>query len=274
MRTADGDASDLLGDLLRHWRAVRGRSQLDLSLDSGVSQRHISFVESGRSTPSRQMLLDLAETLDVPLRDRNALLLAAGYAPLYSEAPWDAGEMDGVNRALDRILRQHEPFPALVMDRLWRVVKANEAAPRFLGGFIDLSGFPRPRNILHLMFDPAALRPFIADWETVARSLLQRLHRETVKGHLDAGSGALLESLLAYPGVDPDWRSPRAIQLTAASPVIPIGFMRNGRVLRYFSMITTVGTPTTAAAQELRLESMFPADDATEAAHRELFGDS
>jgi len=270
MRAADGD----VGDLLRHWRAVRGRSQLDLSLDSGVSQRHISFVESGRSTPSRQMLLDLAETLDVPLRDRNALLLAGGYAPLYSEAPWDGAEMDGVNRALERMLRQHEPFPAMVMDRYWTVLKVNEAAPRFLGSFVDLSGFPRPRNILHLMFDPAALRPFIADWETVAQSLLQRLYRETVKGHLDAQAKALLESLLAYPGVDPAWRSPRAISLAAPLPVIPIGFIREGRVLRYFSMITTVGTPTTAAAQELRLESMFPADDATEAAHRDLFGNS
>ena len=270
MRTAEGG----LGDLLRHWRAVRGRSQLDLALDSGVSQRHISFVESGRSAPSRQMLLDLAETLDVPLRDRNALLLAAGYAPLYSEAPWDAEEMAGVTRALERMLRQHEPFPALVMDRRWSVLKVNRAAPRFFGSLIDLQAFPHPRNILHLMFDPAALRPFVADWEIVAKALLQRLHRETIGRHLDPEAEALLASLLAYPGVDPDWRAPKAIQLAAPSPVIPIGFMRNGRVLRYFSMVTTIGTPNNAAAQELRLESMFPADDATEAAHRDLFGDS
>ena len=263
MANADGGA----GDLLRQWRAVRGRSQLDLSLDSGISQRHISFVESGRSTPSRQMLLDLAETLQVPLRDRNALLLAAGYAPLYSEAPWDAEEMKGVTRALERMLTQHDPFPALVMDRDWTVLKVNEAAPRFFGSFIDLEAFPRPRNILHLMFDPAALRPHLAEWETVAKALLQRLHRET------AGARTLLETLLAYPGVDPDWRTPKSITLSAPSPVIPIGFVKNGQILRYFSMITTVGTPNAAATQELRLESMFPADEATETAHRDLFGD-
>ena len=260
MRTADGQ----VGDLLRHWRAVRGRSQLDLSLDSGVSQRHISFVESGRSAPSRQMLLDLAETLDVPLGERNALLLAAGYAPLYSEAPWDAEEMKGVTWALDRMLAQHEPFPALVMDRRWTVLKVNEAASRFFGGFIDLAAFPRPRNILHLMFDPAALRPHVAEWEIVAKALLQRLHRETAEAR------ELLDSLLAYPGVDPDWRTPKSITLAAPSPVIPIGFVRGGHILRYFSMITTVGTPNAVAAQELRLESMFPADEASEAAHRAL----
>jgi len=258
MRPAAGGA----GDLLRHWRAVRGRSQLDLSLDSGVSQRHISFVESGRSVPSRQMLLDLAQTLEVPLRERNAMLLAAGYAPVYSEAPWDAAEMASVTRALDRMLTQHEPFPAMVMDRNWTVLKANQAAPRFFGRFIDLADFPAPRNILHLMFDPAALRPFIADWPIVAQALLQRLRRET------AGNEALLAALLAYPGIDPAWGVPKAIDLAAPSPVVPLGFIRGGRVLRYFSMVTTVGTPNATAAQELRLESMFPADEATEASHR------
>ncbi len=262
MATADSD----VGDLLRHWRAVRGRSQFDLSLDSGVSQRHISFVESGRSVPSRQMLLDLAQTLNVPLRDRNALLLAAGYAPVYSEAPWDAEEMKGVIWALDRMLAQHDPFPALVMDRNWSVLKTNEAAPKFFGGFIDLSAFPRPRNILHLMFDPAALRPHVAEWETAAKALIQRVYRET------GGARELLAELLAYPGVDPDWRTPKSITLSEPSPVIPIGFIRGDQVLRYFSMITTVGTPNAAAAQELRLESMFPADEATEAAHRKMFG--
>ena len=110
-----------LGVLLRHWRDVRGRSQLDLSFDTGVSQRHISFIESGRSVPGRQVLMDIAQALDVPLRDRNMLLLAAGYAPLYSEGAWDALEMQSVTNALGRMLRQHEPFPALVMDRYWNV---------------------------------------------------------------------------------------------------------------------------------------------------------
>ncbi len=256
------------GDLLRHWRGVRGRSQLDLSLDSGVSQRHISFVESGRSVPSRQMLLDLAQALEVPLRDRNAMLLAAGYAPVYSEAPWNAEEMSSVTRALERMLAHHEPFPALVMDRDWTVLKTNRAAPRFFGRFTDLEAFPPPRNMLRLMFDSAGLRPCIADWPIVAEAMLQRLRRET------AGAQALLDELLAYPGVNPAWRTPKAIDLASPSPVIPLGFILHGQVLRYFSLVTTVGTPNAATAQELRLESMVPADDETEAAHRALFGNS
>ena len=115
-----------LGSLLRYWRDVRGVSQLDLSLESGFSQRQISFIESGRSVPGRDTLLTLAQTLDVPLRERNALLLAAGYAPIYSEAPWNAQEMHSVVRALERVVRQHEPFPALVMDRDWNVLMSNE----------------------------------------------------------------------------------------------------------------------------------------------------
>src|ERR1700744_4257194 len=116
-----GKTASELGILLRHWRGVRGKSQLDLSLDSGVSQKQISFVESGRSVPSRFTLTALAEALDIPLRDRNALLLASGYAPTFSDAPWDSIEMKSVTNALTRILRQHEPFPALVMDRYWNV---------------------------------------------------------------------------------------------------------------------------------------------------------
>ena len=159
-----------LGTLLRQWRDTRGRSQLALSLDMGVSQRHISFVESGRSVPSRALLLGIANALDVPLRDRNALLLAAGYAPMYAEVAWDAAEMRVVHRALERMLKQQEPYPALVMNRHWNVLMTNEAAPKFFGQFISLGKFPRPRNLLRLMFDPKGLRPFVANWEHVAAS--------------------------------------------------------------------------------------------------------
>src|SRR3954471_7188855 len=127
------------GALLRQWRDIRGKTQLDLSFDAGVSQKHISFVESGRSVPSRQMLLDLAQALDVPLRERNELLLAAGYAPSYSEPALEAPAMASINRALGRMLRQHEPFPAIVMDRYWNVLMTNEAAPLLFNCFIDMS---------------------------------------------------------------------------------------------------------------------------------------
>jgi transcriptional regulator with XRE-family HTH domain len=260
-----------LGDLLRYWRGVRGVSQLDLSLEAGVSQRQISFIESGRSVPGRETLLTLAQTLDVPLRERNALLLAAGYAPIYSEAPWNAQEMQGVIHALERVVRQHEPFPALVMDRHWNVLMANEAAPRLFNHFIDMTARTGPRNMLHLIFDPQGMRPFVADWDDVARSLLQRVYRESVGRVIDDGTRHLIDELLAYPGVPRDWKTHHGSAAAPGMPVIPIGFVSEGVVLRYFSMVTTVGTPQNVAAQELRLESMFPADDATEARHQQLF---
>jgi transcriptional regulator with XRE-family HTH domain len=258
-----------LGVLLRHWRDLRGRSQFDLSLDTGVSQRHISFIESGRSVPGRQTLLDIAQALDIPLRDRNTLLLAAGYAPIYSEGAWNGPEMQSVTDALERMLRQHEPFPALVMDRYWNVLMTNEAAPRFFDCFIDMAARKSPRNMLHLMFDPDGMRPFIANWEDAAKGLFQRVYRESVGRVIDEKTRELLAALLAYPDVKTDWKNP--IELSVL-PVIPIGFVRGGRVLNYFSMVTTVGTPQTIAAQELRIECMFPADEATETHHIEMIG--
>jgi transcriptional regulator with XRE-family HTH domain len=259
-----------LGDLLRYWRDVRGVSQLDLSLEAGFSQRQISFIESGRSVPGRDTLLTLAQTLDVPLRERNALLLAAGYAPVYSEAPWNAEEMHSVIRALERVVRQHEPFPAIVMDRHWNVLMTNDAAPRFFNHFIDMAAREGPRNMLHLIFDPQGMRPFVADWDNVSRSLLQRVYRESVGHVIDDGTTRLLDDLLEYPDVRRDWKAQHAPTATPTMPVVPLGFISEGRVLRYFSMVTSVGTPQTVAAQELRLECMFPADDATEAHHQQL----
>jgi len=259
-----------LGRLLRYWRDLRGVSQLDLSLDAGISQRQISFIESGRSMPGRDTLLTLAQTLDVPLRERNVLLLAAGYAPVYSEAPWDAEEMDGVIRALERVVRQHDPFPAIVMDRHWNVLMTNDAAPRFFGCFIDMAARAGPRNLLRLMFDPSGMQPFVADWDSVSRSLLQRVYRESVGNVIDDDTQRLLDELLASPDAPRDWKKPPIPAAAPSTPVIPVSFVHEGVVLRYFSLITTVGTPQSAAAQELRMECMFPADDATETRHRQL----
>lgn len=261
-----------LGELLSYWRGQRGKSQMTLALESGVSQRHISFIESGRSVPSRQILMDLAQTLNVPLRERNALLLTAGYAPIYSEEPWNAQEMQVVTKAVGRILRQHEPYPAVVMDRYWNVLTTNDATQRFFNRFIDLSARKGPRNILHLMFDPDGMRPFIADWQEVASSLIQRIHREAVGRVIDDRTRDLLGALLAYPEMDARWTLQSRTPEPSASPVIPIGFIEGGKTLRYFSMITTIGTPQTAAAEEMRIECMFAADDATETWHTATFG--
>jgi transcriptional regulator with XRE-family HTH domain len=252
------------GILLRQWRDVRGKTQLDLSFDAGVSQKHISFVESGRSTPSRQMLLDLAQALDVPLRERNELLIAAGYAPLYSNYALDTPVMNSISKALQRMLRQHEPFPAMVMDRHWNVLMTNDAAPQLFNCFIDMAARPSPRNLLHLIFDPAGMRPFVANWPETARGLLARVYREALGHVIDEKTKALLAELSQYPGVKPEWRAPSS---GYAMPMIPLSFVKDGVTLNYFSMITTVGTPQTVTAEELRLECMFPADDSTESEH-------
>ena len=244
-----------LGELLRHWRQERGKSQLDLSMDTGISQRHLSFVESGRSTPSRDFLSIVSDALNIPLRERNVLLLASGFAPQFSEQSIDAEQMAVVTRAIDRMLRQHEPHPALVLDRYWNVIRTNEAAPRFLGSFVDLEKRPKPRNLLDLMFDPVGMRPFVENWEKVAAGLLQRVRREAVGQVTDAKLQQLLERLREYPDV-----TELKPSLTPQSPVLPIVFRKENQRFSYFSLITTVGTPQCITAQELRVECMYPID--------------
>jgi transcriptional regulator with XRE-family HTH domain len=262
--TATRAATNPAGVLLRRWRDMRGKTQLDLSVAAGISQKHISFVESGRSTPSRQTLLDLAQALEIPLRERNELLLSAGYAPVYAESTLDEPVMKSINSALQRMLRQHEPFPAIVMDRYWNVLLTNDATPRFFNCFTDMSARQGRRNLLHLMFDPAGMRPFLANWPEAARSLIARVHREALGHVIDMNTKRLLDELSKYPGVAAEWRTPTSADTV---PVIPLAFTKGGVRLNYFSMITTVGTPQTVAAEELRIECMYPSDDLTEEAH-------
>ena len=185
-------------------------------------------------------------------------------APVYSDQALDAPLMNSISRALQRMLRQHEPFPAIVMDRHWNVLMTNDAAPRLFNCFIDLAARPSPRNLLHLMFNPLGMRPFVANWPQTARGLLGRVYREALGHVIDERTKRLLAELSQYPGVKPEWRAP---SLGDAMPMIPLTFIKDDVTLNYFSMITTVGTPQTVTAQELRLECMFPADDATESRH-------
>ena len=260
-------AASELGNLLRYWRNIRGKNQLDLSIETELSQRHISFVESGRSVPSREVLIKIAQALDVPLRDRNVLLLSAGYAPAYSQAAWNSSQMQSVTRALERIVRQNEPFPAMVMDRYWNVLMMNESAPRFFSRFIDLSQRTGPSNILHLVFDPKGMRPFVDNWDELASGLIHRIHCEAVGRVIDEGTKELLAALRTYPGVRTDDRANQRSDTGPITLMIPISFRKGDTVLNYFSMVTTVGTPQTVAAQELRIESLFPADENTEKEH-------
>jgi transcription regulator MmyB-like protein len=190
-----------------------------------------------------------------PSASGNVLLLASGYAPLYSEYEWDTPEMAAVTQAVDRLLLQHEPHPALVLDRYWNVIRTNASAPQFFGSFIDLDARPRPRNLLHLIFDPEGMRPFIEDWEEVATGLLQRVRREALGHVMDATTVNLLNDLRKYPGVKELSSVPKA-----QSPVLPITFVRGHERRSYFSLITTVGTPQCVTAQELRIECMFSLD--------------
>lgn len=256
------------GGVLRHWRQKRGFSQLDLALAADGSQRHISFLESGRSQPSRDMVLRLATVLDMPLRQQNVMLIAAGFAPIYKERELTDPEMHQVRKALDCMLRQHEPYPAMVIDRHWNLRLGNEAAGRLMTWLMSphvaqtFPGADGPLNLVRLLFHPDGVRPLIRNWHEVAGHLVERLHREAmIDGQSDA-TMALLHELLAYPDVPRAWHIPNWEALQA--PVLPVELAKDDLELCFFTTITTLGTPHDITLQELRLECFFPADETTE----------
>lgn len=252
-------ASQTLGDLLRYWRRTRGASQLALASAAATTPRYVSFVETGRARPSRQMVVRLARALDVPLRERNGLLLAAGYAPAYQRGALDQPELALVSTALGSMLTHHEPYPAVVMDRGWNVLRANRGAVRLFGGLLAPAALPEPANVLRLMIEPGPVRDAVLDWPDVALALLHRARREAVGGVLDLDTADLVHELAREvpPGVE---------QRPPALPVLPVRFVLSGSVYGFFSVVSTIGTPIDITAQELRLEAFFPADDATRAA--------
>ena len=264
----DQSTASAFGTVLRHWRARRRLSQLDLATEAGISTRHLSFIETGRAEPSREMVVLLGGVLDVPLRDRNQLLVAAGYAPIYRETDLQSAAMVQVRRGLDFILRQQEPYPALVVDRHWNVVQANQATVRLVERFTVAAGELGAPNAMRLTFHPRGFRPFIVNWEATAAALVQWQHRDLLSGPGDEGTRRLLDEILAYPDVPRGWR---AVDLDASTaPFLAMEFRRDDVGLRYFSMLTGLGSPNDVTLQELRVESFFPADEATDAAARRL----
>ena len=249
-----------VGALLREWRAARRLSQLALALDAGVSSRHLSYVESGKARPSREMIGRLAATLEMPLRERNALLVAAGHAPEHAESPLSAPALAAVREAVELIVAHQEPYPAFVLDRRWNVLRANRAAERVA---TLLCGGSRHANMLHQFFDPTDLRAAVVNWEEVAADLLRHLHHEIARAPRDERARALLDEVLRYPGVPEGWR--RRDPWAAPPPLLTVEFARDGRRLRFFSTITTFATPHDVTLEELRIECAFPADDATRA---------
>jgi transcriptional regulator with XRE-family HTH domain len=251
------------GALLRRWRVTRRISQLNLALDAEISTRHLSCLETGRAQPSREMVLRLAEALQVPLRERNELFLAGGYAPIYRRTHLDTMVLEGARHALDLLMKHQEPYPAFVLDRYWNTLRMNDGMKRFLGLFLGCEGFALG-NPVRLVFHPQGLRPFIQNWEDVAARLIRRVHREAAANPWDEKMQAFLDELLSYPGVPARWRLPDFDG--TAPPFLTIDYTWNGSTLRLFSMITTFGTAQDIELQELRIESVFPADEATRAA--------
>lgn len=260
--------SSSFGDLLKTWRGKRRLSQLDLALQAGVSQRHISFLESGRAKPSREMTLQLSETLSVPLRDRNDWLVAAGFAPLFRARSLDDPQMQQVLSAVRLMLRNHEPFPALALDRAWTIRLTNAAFDRLvglLGSDIWTRIGGEDRNLMRLVFHPQGIRPLVENWKTVAPLLWYRACREA-----DAIGGepmqATLRELQPYQEAD----TLRLAEDTTLLPVLPLVLKRDGLRASLFSVIATFGTAQDVTADELRIETFFPADASTEQLFRSL----
>ncbi|MBP2296493.1 helix-turn-helix domain-containing protein [Azospirillum rugosum] len=254
-----------VGELLRAWRKRRGLSQLDLACEADVSTRHVSFLETGRAQPSRTMLLHLSERLDIPLRDRNALLVAAGFAPVFSEHRLDDPEMQAARQAVDLVLAGHEPHPALAVDRHWTLVAANRAvAPLLAGAAPDL--LRPPVNVLRLSLHPAGVAPRIENLAQWRAHILHRLARQ-IDASADPALVALLDELKAYPSPDPQSRA------EAPSPhegvVVPLRLRTDSGTLSFFSTTTVFGTAVDVTLSELAIEAFFPADAATAEAMRQ-----
>ena len=252
-----------MGTLLKQWRERRRMSQLGLALEAEISTRHLSFLETGRAQPSRDMVLLLSQVLEVPLRGRNELLTAAGYAPIYRETALDAPEMAQVRRALQFMLRQQEPYPAMVLDRYWNVLMTNGAMDRVLGVLLgpEAAEVGGPPNAMRLTFHPRGLRPAIVNWQPTAAALIQWLHRDLLRTG-DAETRRLLDELLSYPDVPRQWRT---LDLDASTaPFLAIEFRRGNARLSFFTILASLGTPYDITLHELRIECFFPADEATE----------
>lgn len=254
------------GSLLRQWRQRRRLSQLDLALDAGISSRHLSFVETGKSLPSRAMVLRLAERLEVPLREQNLLLLAAGYAPAFPERPFDAPSLASARRAVETVLTAHEPFPALAVDRHWTMVAANRAvAPLIVG--VDPALVAPPCNVLRLSLHPDGLQRRIRNLAAWRAHILARLHRQ-VEATADAGLATLMEELRAYPM--PRGAPGRTTGADGGEVCVPLVLDTPNGPLSFISTTTVFGTPVDVTLAEIAVEAFFPADTETAEALRAM----
>lgn len=258
--------SSPFGQLIKRWRAVKGLSQLELAHDAGISARHLCFVETGRSQPSREIVLQLADALSVPLREKNGFLLAAGYAPAYRETDFDAPEMDHFRHVIEMLLKGFEPYGAVALDRHWNILLGNRGFWRSLE-VLGLDLADEPANLLEILFTDEGLKSKIRNWNEVGYHIVQRLHREAIAEGRDSRSVSLLQSILETKGIPKPW-----YLLDVEKPpqlVIPVHMAAKGRNLKFVTAITTLGTPQDVTLQELRIETFLPADEETERYVRE-----
>ena len=253
------------GEKLRDWRTSRHISQLGLATEAGVSQRHISFLETGRAKPSREMVIHLAAALDVPLRQRNELLGSAGFAAAYQERGPDDSAMRQIQEVLQRLLRAHEPYPAYIVDRMWNLVAANDVASKVIAMGMPPATDPATfgGNVMRLMLHPAGARHAVANWEAVAGELLRRLGRDVAAQPGDEELAALLEEARSYlADVDPELLA--ETPPTADELLIPIVLRTPHGDLETFTTIATIGAAHDVTLEELRIETLLPATAAAE----------
>ena len=248
------------GELIKDWRRNRGLSQMELGFEADISSKHISFLETGKAQPSREMIIRLSNSLDIPLSERNILFSAAGFAEAYSRMDIEQPEMKPVKDALTIILDNHAPYPAVVFDWDWNILLANEPQQKMMQIFCEIQpDFPETQNILEMLFDPNAFKPFIENWDEVAALILQRLHREKIM-YQDRHSDRL-DKLLNYPGIPMNWQSISFIE--PARPMVNVTLNLGELKLKLFSTLATFGTAVDITMQELTIEQYFPLDEVT-----------
>jgi transcriptional regulator with XRE-family HTH domain len=252
-----------IGQLFRAWREQRRMSQLELACEANISQKHLSFIESGRSAPSREMIVHLADHLDVPLRERNTLLLSAGFAPIYRERAIDDPALVRARATVEKLLKAHEPFPALAVDRRWNMIAANAAVAALIGG-VDEQLLKPPVNVLRLSLHPQGLAPLIANLAEWRHHLLERTRRQ-VRLTRDAALDALLSEISAYPAPDE-----KLAPVPDDEIAIPLRLRTPAGVLSFFSTVTVFGTAVEITLAEISLEAFYPADDFTAGALKAL----
>ena len=249
-----------VGDLLRDWRGRRAMSQADLAFEASISTKHLSYVETGRAAPSRQTVLQLAAALALSLRDRNALLEAGGFARQYGEHDLAAPELTDARRAIDLLLRRHEPFPAIVTDRRWDVIVANRAAMRLIGQVLGPERMRRPLNHMRLFLAADELRPFVENWQKLAAALMVRARHEAMAAPLDRALQSTWRELARLSDV----KTPQLDESEAPGPLCEVRLRKGDFGVGLIGAVLTLGTPLDVTLQELRVELFMPADDASD----------